>query len=162
MVMKMNKAIYLGSFDPITFGHMDLIERASKLYDELVVVVSYNEAKKYLFSAEERTALVEKAIGHLNNVRVEIHANLGVEFVRKEKANIMIRGLRAVSDFEYEMKLATANQCLAPEVETVFLMAKPANSFLSSSQAKEIAKYDGDLSSFVPEFVAIEMKKKYA
>jgi pantetheine-phosphate adenylyltransferase len=157
----MNKAIYLGSFDPITYGHMDIIERARHLYDELIVVVSNNPAKKYLFDAEERKNIVEEIASKYDNVRVEIHESLGVEFVRQENANVMIRGLRAVSDFEYEMKLATANQYLAPEIETVFLMSKPANSFLSSSQAKEIAKYDGDVSAFVPEFIAKKLKDKY-
>jgi len=155
------KAVYPGSFDPITFGHLDIIERASKLYDELVILIMPNESKKGLFTPEERKKLIEECIKDLKNVSVVIGNGLTVEVAEKLNAQVIIRGIRAVSDYEYEMQLATANMALKPSIETIFLLAHPLHSFLSSSTAKTVAANHGDLSKFVPKNVADSLIKKY-
>ena len=157
----MQKAIYPGSFDPITYGHIDIIERAAQVFDEVVVVIMNNDEKKGTFTNEERYDMVEHVIEKYGNVSVQIGDGLTVEYARKLGANILIRGIRAVTDYEYEMQLATANMVLAPDVHTVFLVAKPEYSFLSSSTAKSIASYHGDISAFVPDYVKEKLEKKY-
>ena len=156
------KAIYPGSFDPITYGHVDIIERASEVFDELVIVIMQNDDKNALFSEEERAELCRKSTAHLKNVSVMIGNGLTVDFAKKIGATILVRGIRAVTDYEYEMQLATANMALNSDIHTVFLVAQPQFSFLSSSTAKTIAKNKGDLRFFVPECVAVELAKKYS
>lgn len=156
------KAIYPGSFDPITYGHLDIIDRASKVFEELVIVIMINDEKSGTFSIEERKIMVEEAVKHHKNVSVCVGEGLTVDFARKLAATVLVRGIRAVTDYEYEMQLATTNMTLNPNVHTVFFVAQPRYSFLSSSTAKTIAKNHGDISAFVPENVEKELKKKYS
>lgn len=153
-------AVYPGSFDPVTNGHLDVINRASKLFDTLVVAVAINAAKKPLFNAEERVQLVKRACDEmeLTNVRVEYFQGLLHEEVRKLNANAIIRGLRAVSDFEWEFQMALMNRELDENCETLFLMPSPKYSFVSSTMIKEVAMLDGEVSKFVPEFIAEELR----
>ena len=146
----MTKAMYPGSFDPITNGHLDIIKRASKIYDEVIVAIMENVAKKATFSAIERRSLIESCIKDMPNVRVIIGEGLTIKLAKKEGCSIIIRGIRAVADYEYELSLATTNMKLDDEIETVFLVARPEFSFMSSSIAKEIAHYDGDISGLIP------------
>lgn len=157
-----NRVVYPGTFDPVTNGHKDLIERAAKMFDEVVVAVAASEKKSPLFSVKERVQLVEESIGHLDNVTVVGFSSLLAHFCRDQNANILLRGLRAVSDFEYEFQLANMNRQLAPELETVFLTPAEHLSFISSSLVREIALLDGDVRNFVPEHVvdALELKKE--
>lgn len=155
------KAVYPGSFDPVTYGHLDIIERASKLYDELVILIMPNDAKKGLFDYQERKELIEVCIKDLKNVSVQIGEGLTVDCAQKINANVIVRGIRAVSDYEYEMQLATANMTLNPNIETIFLLAHPLHSFLSSSTAKTVAANNGDLTKMVPEIVAKSLAKKF-
>ncbi len=155
------RALYPGSFDPVTYGHLDIIERAASLFDELIIVIMTNDEKHSTFTMEERKQLLQHCTGHLKNVRVEIGSGLTVDFAEKLDSQVLIRGVRAVSDYEYEMQLATANMTLKPKIETIFLLARPQYSFLSSSTAKTIAKNKGDLRNFVPDFVAEKLKEKY-
>ena len=141
----MTKAMYPGSFDPITNGHLDIIKRASKIYDEVIVAIMENVAKKATFSAIERRSLIESCIKDMPNVRVIIGEGLTIKLAKKEGCSIIIRGIRAVADYEYELSLATTNMKLDDEIETVFLVARPEFSFMSSSIAKETAHYDGDI-----------------
>ena len=129
------KAIYPGSFDPITFGHVDIIRRAAQMFDEVVVVVLINDAKKPLFTVEERVEMLKETVGSIANVQVKASSGLTVDFARKEEAKVIIRGIRAVMDYEYELQQSTINMMLADEIETVFLLARPEYSFLSSSAA---------------------------
>lgn len=154
------KAIYPGSFDPITYGHIDIIERASKIFDELVIVIMHNDEKSGFFTMDERIDMVRQCIKNYGNVTVEIGYGLTVDYAKKIGANVLVRGIRAVSDYEYEMQLATANMTLAEDVHTIFLLSKPEYSFLSSSTAKTIAKNHGDLKAFVPEYVAKKLMEK--
>lgn len=154
------KAIYPGSFDPITYGHLDIIRRAAMMYDELVVVVLINDAKKPLFTVEERVEMLKETVGELPNVTVKASPGLTVNFARKEGASVIIRGIRAVMDYEYELQQSTINMMLADEIETVFLLARPEYSFLSSSAAKTVASYKGDLKHFVPNNIAKRLEKK--
>lgn len=157
-----NRVVYPGTFDPITNGHKDLIERAAKMFDEVVVAVAASEKKGPLFAVNERVRLVEDSITHLNNVTVVGFTSLLAHFCRDQGANILLRGLRAVSDFEYEFQLANMNRQLAPELETVFLTPAEHLSFISSSLVREIALLDGDVRKFVPDHVvqALELKKQ--
>jgi pantetheine-phosphate adenylyltransferase len=154
------KAIYPGSFDPITYGHLDIIRRAAMMYDELVVVVLINDAKKPLFTVEERVEMLKETLGELPNVTVKASPGLTVNFARKEGASVIIRGIRAVMDYEYELQQSTINMMLADEIETVFLLARPEYSFLSSSAAKTVASYKGDLKHFVPNNIAKRLEEK--
>jgi pantetheine-phosphate adenylyltransferase, bacterial len=156
----MAKAMYPGSFDPITFGHIDIIERASKNFDELYVGIIYNVNKNGWFSLEERKHLVEVAIAHLPNVKVVTYDGLSIRCAHEYGATALIRGLRAISDFEYELQLSSANHQLDPTVETFFLMARTEYSFVSSSMVKELATYDADVSLYVPKVVEKAMKEK--
>ena len=154
------KAIYPGSFDPITYGHLDIIRRAALMYDELVVVVLINDAKKPLFTVEERVEMLKETVGSIANVQVKASPGLTVNFARKEGASVIIRGIRAVIDYEYELQQSTINMMLADEIETVFLLARPEYSFLSSSAAKTVASYKGDLKHFVPNNIAKRLEEK--
>jgi len=154
------KAIYPGSFDPITYGHLDIIRRAAMMYDELVVVVLINDAKKPLFTVEERVEMLKETVGELPNVTVKASPGLTVNFARKEGASVIIRGIRAVMDYEYELQQSTINMMLADEIETVFLLSRPEYSFLSSSAAKTVASYKGDLKHFVPNNIAKRLEEK--
>ena len=156
----MIKAIYPGTFDPITVGHLDVILRSAKIYDKLIVAVMENRAKKCTFSKEERKQMIEKCIEGLENVEVVIGEGLTVNLANLYDCRILIRGVRAVSDYESELALATANMNLNPEVETVFMVSKPELSFLSSSVAKEIASFNGDISDYIPAQIIKEVSKK--
>ena len=155
------KVMYPGSFDPITIGHVDLIERCSSMFDEVVVAIMVNDEKNYVFSKEERKALIEKSIRHLTNVEVVIGSGLTVEFAKEMDCNVLVRGIRAVMDYEAELQQATANRTLREEIETLFLVASPKYSFVSSSLARTIASFGGDLKPFVPAPVVEALKEAY-
>src|SRR6266571_2633687 len=155
----MRRAIYPGSFDPVTNGHLDVIERARKLFDE--VAVAHNDEKQPLFSLKERLDLLRKTAGRIDNVRIAQFKGLLVEFANAEKAGAVIRGLRAVSDFEFEFQMALMNRKLDAAVETIFLMPKEEYTYLSSRLVKEIARLDGDVSSFVPACVVKALSRKF-
>lgn len=154
------RAIYPGSFDPITFGHLDVIERASQLCDELIIAVADNSAKHPTFSGEERIALIQQSIGPRASVKVERLTGLLVDFAREKDAHLVIRGLRAVSDFEFEFQMALMNRRLHPDLETVFLTPKEDCTFISSRIVKEVARLGGDVRQFVPPTVADCLHKK--
>ena len=156
----MTVAIYPGSFDPITNGHLDVIKRASSVFDKLIVGIYENPDKQLLFTIEERIAMVEEAIANLRNVCVKSYRGLTVEFIHKLKGTIMIRGLRANSDFEREFEMASMNKKLAPDIELVCLMTSSQYQFLSSSLLKEVAALGGRLEGMVPKYVAAALKKK--
>ena len=156
----MTVAIYPGTFDPLTCGHMDIIERASALFDKLVVAVYENSDKQPLFSLEQRVKLVEKAIADLPNVRVKLFTGLTVDFMHQMRAKVMIRGLRANSDFEREFEMALMNKKLAPDIELVCLMTSSRYQFLSSSLIKEVAMLGGCLEDMVPDHVEVALKEK--
>lgn len=156
----MIKAIYPGTFDPITVGHLDVIRRSAKIYDKLIVAVMQNNKKNCTFTELERKALIEKCVKDLPNVKVVIGSGLTVDFAKEHKCNVIIRGIRAVSDYESELALATANMSLNKDIETVFMVAKPELSFLSSSIAKEIASFNGDISSYIPKPIMKDVSKK--
>ncbi|MFU8795800.1 MAG: pantetheine-phosphate adenylyltransferase [Dehalococcoidia bacterium] len=156
----MTVAVYPGTFDPLTCGHMDIIERTSPLVDKLVVGIYENPGKRPLFSLDERVKLVEEAIGGLPNVRVEAFKGLTVDFIRQAGGRVMIRGLRANSDFEREFEMALMNRKLAPEIELLCLMTSSQYQFLSSSLIKEVAKLGGCLDGMVPGHVAKALKEK--
>ncbi|MBO4390818.1 MAG: pantetheine-phosphate adenylyltransferase [Lachnospiraceae bacterium] len=155
-------AIYPGSFDPITNGHLDVIERASKVVDKLIVGVLVNSSKRPLFSAEERVTMIREMTKHLDNVEVASFEGLTIDFAHQNGARVIVRGLRAITDFDYELQMAQTNRILAPDVDTMFFSTSLQYSYLSSSTVKEIAKYHGDISMCVPEYVArlIEDKMK--
>ena len=154
------KGLYPGSFDPITIGHLDMIERAAHICDELIIVIMQNPSKSYAFTEDERKELIEKCISHLPNVTVEIGSGLTIDYANKRNCNAIIRGIRAIADYEYELSMATSNMKLNPNIETILLVAKPEYSFLSSSIAKEVAHYGGDLSSFVPDVIAKDIQER--
>ncbi|TAK61540.1 pantetheine-phosphate adenylyltransferase [Methylobacter sp.] len=154
-------AIYPGTFDPITNGHLDLIARASKLYRKVVVAVAVNRGKTPLFSLDERVALAKAVTSEFPNVLVIGFDNLLVECAKQQGANVILRGLRAVSDFEYEFQLAGMNRRLAPELETVFLTPAEQYEFISSSMIREIAQLNGDVSCFVPDLVHQSLINKF-
>lgn len=156
----MRKAVYPGSFDPVTFGHLDIIERSAKMSDHLIIGVLNNNSKTPLFSVEERVNMLKSLTKDLPNVEVASFGGLLVDFVRAKQANAVIRGLRAVTDFEYEIQIAQTNRVIAPEVDTVFLTTNLKYSYLSSSIVKEIATFGGEINAFVPEAVAERVMKK--
>ena len=156
----MRRAIYPGSFDPVTNGHLDVIERARKLFDEVIVAVAINDQKHPLFAPDERLAMLRQAIT-IDAVRVAPMEGLLVEFAASEGAHAVVRGLRAISDFEFEFQMALMNRKLDPEIETIFLMPKEEYTYLSSRIVKEIAKLGGDVSAFVPPLVAEALAKKF-
>ena len=157
-------AVCPGSYDPITNGHVDVITRASLMFDELIVAVVNASVRKSasLFTAEERIGFIRHATAHLGNVRVEPFSNLVVEFARERGARAIVKGLRAISDFEYELEMNQLNRQLASDIESVYLMASPQYSFLSSSGVKEIATFGGDVSDLVPEPVAERLQEALA
>jgi pantetheine-phosphate adenylyltransferase len=156
----MRRAIYPGSFDPVTNGHLDIIERARKLFDEVIVAVAHNDAKAPLFTLEERLDLLRSTMGKIDNVRVDSFDGLLVEFARTREAIAVIRGLRAISDFEFEFQMALMNRKLEARVETIFLMPTEEYTYLSSRIVKEIARLGGDVSKFVPPPVAKALAAK--
>jgi len=160
--VQVRRAIYPGSFDPVTNGHLDVIERGRKLFDEVIVAVAYNEEKNALFSLDERLQLLEQSIGTVDNVRIAQFDGLLVDFAVAQNANAVIRGLRAVSDFEFEFQMALMNRKLETAVETIFLMPKEEYTYLSSRIIKEIARLAGDVSSFVPPAVVKALKRKFS
>ena len=155
-------AVCPGSFDPVTFGHLDIIKRGARVFDDIKVVVLNNQSKSTLFSVEERVALLKEATKDIPNVTVDSHQGLLIEYAKKVEASTILRGLRAVSDFEYEMKIASINRKLEDEIETFFMMTNNQYSFLSSSIVKEIAKYHAPVSDLVPEIVESALRQKYA
>ncbi len=154
--------VYPGSFDPVTIGHVDIIHRLSRLFDRITVLVAHSSQKNYLFSAEERRDLVLSCMKGLKNVSVEIHEGLTVEFAQKTQAQVVIRGLRAVSDFEYEQAMANVNAQLAPGVETLIVFTRPEYGHISSRLVKEVAQFGGDLKDLVPTDVAQALRAKFA
>jgi len=157
----MRRAIYPGSFDPVTNGHLDVIERARKLFDEVIVAVAHNDEKQPLFSLKERLSLLRQSAGKIDGVRIAEFKGLLVEFAKAEKAGAVIRGLRAVSDFEFEFQMALMNRKLDALVETIFLMPKEEYTYLSSRIVKEIARLGGDVSDFVPACVANALNTRF-
>jgi pantetheine-phosphate adenylyltransferase len=156
------RAIYPGSFDPITFGHLDVMERATLLCDELIIAVADNSAKNALFTSEERVELIQQALGPGSPIRVERLTGLLVDFAQRCDAHLLVRGLRAISDFEFEFQMALMNRRLHPHLETVFLTPKEDCTFLSSRIVKEVARLGGDVRQFVPPGVVAALGKKFA
>ena len=156
----MTRAIYPGSFDPVTYGHYDIICRSCKIVDELIVGVLNNKAKMPLFSVEERVKMLKEVTKDLDNIRIVPFDGLLVEFASRMNAGLVIRGLRAITDFEYELQMSQTNQKLDPNIETMFLTTSIEYSYLSSTTVREIAAFGGDLTQFVPEAVALELEKK--
>ena len=156
----MKTAIYPGSFDPVTLGHYDIIERSSQIFDRLIVGVLNNSAKSPLFSVEERVKMLKDVTKELPNVEIKSFDGLLIDFARENQAQVIVRGLRAVTDFEYELQMAQTNHKMEPEIETIFLTTSLDYSYLSSTTVKEVAAFGGDISQFVPEFVADCMKEK--
>lgn len=158
----MRKAVYPGTFDPVTCGHVDIIERAAQLFDEIVVMVGVNVAKKPLFSGAERVEMIREAVAHLPNVKVDSSSSLLVEYCRQQGAQAIIKGLRALQDFEFEFQMAMANKKLAPELETVFLMTSVHHSFLSSTIIREIAHFGVNIADMdmVPPGVARRLSER--
>lgn len=157
----MKIAIYPGSFDPVTLGHLDIIERAAKIVDELVVAVLMNGSKSPLFTVTERVDMLREVTKHIGNVKVMFFSGLLVDFAKEINASIIIRGLRAITDFEYELQMAQTNHILNDKIDTVFLTSNLEYSYLSSSTVKEVASFGGDISKFVPEYVIDRIYKKY-
>ena len=157
----MRVCIYPGTFDPVTNGHLDVIQRALKLFDKVIIGVARDNYKDVLFSTEERFEIMNQVTSSMDRVEVEIFSGLLMDYCREKHASAVIRGLRAVSDFEYEMQIGLMNKKLNPEVETVFLMTSQDNSFVSSSIIKNVAQFGGDLSGLVPAFVEEKIREKY-
>lgn len=154
------RAIYPGTFDPVTNGHLDIVTRAASMFDQVILAIAASPSKKPLFDLAERVALAQQATAHLANVEVMGFSDLMANFARAQQANILIRGLRAVADFEYEMQLAHMNRHLMPALESVFLMPSKEWSFISSSLVKEVARHDGDVTHFLPENVHQALMEK--
>lgn len=158
--MTASRAVYPGTFDPVTYGHIDLIKRARKIFDEVIVAVAHNPAKGPLFSVEERVRLLRQATRTLRGVVVDDFDSLVVDYVRRRKAKVVIRGLRMLSDFEYEFQMALTNRKLSDEVETIFMMPSESYAYLSARLLKEAGAFGADLSAFVPPFVARALARK--
>lgn len=152
--------IYPGSFDPVTYGHLDIIDRCARKFDKIIVSVLNNKSKTNLFTLEERVDLLEKVLEDYDNVEVDTFSGLLVDYAKEKNCTTMIRGLRAVSDFEYEMQMALVNKKLEEEIETFFMIARGQYAYLSSSIVKEVAMFSGNISCFVPEIVEIALKEK--
>ncbi len=161
----MKVAVYPGSFDPVTYGHLDILKRGANIFDKVIVAVLINSAKQPLFSVGERKKMVETAVQQANYpipVEVDSFEGLLVDYLRTKHIHVILRGLRAISDFEYELQVASINRKLAHDVETLFLMTNNMHSFISSGNVKEIAKYGGDVADLVPSHVAEALKTKFA
>ena len=156
----MTIAVYPGTFDPVTFGHLDIIQRASQLYDKLIIGVLHNSEKTPLFSVQERVKILTKATEDIANVEVRSFEGLSVDFARSSGAKVIVRGLRLITDFEYELQMAQTNRKLAPDVDTTFLYTSLQYSYLSSTTVKEVARFGGDIREFVPSFIVEEIKEK--
>ncbi|MBE3557099.1 MAG: pantetheine-phosphate adenylyltransferase [Firmicutes bacterium] len=157
----MRTAIYPGSFDPVTYGHLDLIERATRIFDRVIVAVLRNTDKPGLFSIEERMGLLREACQSFAGVEIDAFDGLLVDYVRSKGADVVVRGLRAVSDFEHELQMALMNRTMAPEVETFFMMTSAGYSFLSSSLVREIASFGGPVHDLVPPHVEVALRRKF-
>lgn len=158
----MVRAIYAGSFDPITFGHLDIIKRSSRVVDELIVGVLNNRTKSPLFSAEERVKMLKEVTKDIPNVKVESFTGLLVEFAKSQEANIIVRGLRAISDFDYELQMAQTNRIINPDIDTMFLTTSLEYAYLSSTTVKEVAEFGGNLVPFVPASIIEPMHRRIA
>ncbi|WP_313655804.1 pantetheine-phosphate adenylyltransferase [Pantoea sp.] len=156
------KAIYPGTFDPVTLGHLDIVTRAALMFDQVILAIAASPGKKPMFSLDERVALASEVMHHLPNVKVVGFSDLMANFAREQQANVLVRGLRAVSDFEYEMQLAQMNRHLLPTLESVFLMPSEGFSFVSSSLVKEVARHGGDVTAFLPACVHQALLAKLA
>ncbi len=154
------RAIYPGTFDPVTYGHIDLIKRACGIFSEVIIAVAHNPQKEPLFTVRERKGFLKKATANLSNVRIEDFDGLVVDYARKKGIKVLIRGLRMISDFEYEFQMALTNRKLAPDIETIFLMPQETHSYLSSTLLKEAVSLGADISCFVPDFVFQVLKEK--
>lgn len=157
---KSNIAVYPGTFDPVTYGHIDIIKRAAKIFDKVIIAVADNEQKAPLFSTEERVIMIKDAVSGLKNVSVEYFKGLVVDYVRRKKARVMIRGLRMISDFEYEFQMALTNRKLSEEIETIFMMPNESYSYISSKLIKEAASLGADVKNFIPKKVQSLLKDK--
>ena len=158
----MKTAVYPGSFDPVTYGHLDIIKRASKMFDEVIVAVMCNSAKTPLFTLDERVKMLQESVKDLSNVKIESFSGLLIDYCKSADIHIVIRGLRAITDFEYELQIAQTNKELSHNmVDTVFLTTSLEYSYLSSSVVKEIASYNGDITPCVPDLVAEKLYQKY-
>lgn len=153
-------AIYPGSFDPVTLGHFDIIERTSKMMDHVIIGILNNSSKEPLFSVAERVEMLKTATAHLNNVEVKAFGGLLVDFAHQNHADVIVRGLRAITDFDYELQLSQTNRVIAPDIDTIFLTTNLKYSYLSSSIVKEIAMYGGDISAFLHPEIAKQVKAK--
>ena len=158
----MKTAVYPGTFDPVTYGHLDVILRASKLFDRVIVGVLHNSSKSPLFSVEERVKMLEDVTSYLPNVEVRSFGGLLVDFVHQCRADVIVRGLRAITDFEYELQMAQTNRVIAPDIDTIFLTTNLKYSYLSSSIVKEIAGYQGDISEFLHPAIAEKVRERLA
>jgi len=154
------RAVYPGTFDPVTFGHIDLIKRSAKIFDEVIVAVAHNPGKNALFSLEERVKMLKKVTRDIKGLKIEDFDGLAVDYVRRKKISVVLRGLRMISDFEYEFQMALTNRQLDADIETIFMMPKAAYSYLSSKLIKEVASLGGDVGKFVPALVARKLKNK--
>ena len=157
----MKRAVYPGSFDPVTFGHLDVIRRSASLVDELIVGVLNNNTKTPLFSVEERVKILMEVTKDIENVRIKSFSGLSIDFVKKCDAGFLVRGLRAITDFDYELQMAQTNRIMNPKIDTIFLTTSLEYAYLSSSTVKEVAAYGGDISKFVPPIVIEQMREKY-
>lgn len=155
-------AVYAGSFDPVTFGHLDLIERASKLFEHLVVAVGVHPTRKGLFTFEERTAMLREVTGSITNAKIDFFDGLLIQYCERVGARAIVRGLRAATDFEYELQIAHANADLAPQIDTIFLPTRTNYGFVSASLVREIASHGGDVSHYAPPAVCEALRKKFA
>lgn len=156
----MKIAVYPGTFDPMTYGHLDVIIRSAKLFDKVIIGVLHNSAKTPLFSTDERVSILKKATSDLPTVEVMAFEGLSVDFARQCHASVIVRGLRLITDFEYELQMAQTNRKLAPDIDTMFLFTSLQYSYLSSTTVKEVAAFGGDISEFVPDFIEQAMKEK--
>ena len=156
------RAIYPGTFDPVTYGHLDIIHRSAKMVDELIVGVLNNKSKSPLFSPDERVEMLKEELKDMPNVKVIAFDGLLIDFARAQKAGFVIRGLRAVTDFEYELQMALTNRTLDPEIDTIFLTTSLKYAYISSSTVKEVAAFHGDISKFVPKRIVKKVEKRYS